>query len=79
MSFENKMRQVHLKKQSTFALSRSIFDNVMVVIEIVYNMKPKLKGKLVDVALKFDTSKASAIIDRNYLRGVMVKMGFLQR
>lgn len=55
---------------------RSILDNVMATIKIIHNMKFKVKGTLGDVAFKLDISKAYDIIDWNYLRGVMMEMGF---
>jgi len=39
-------------------------------------MKSKVKGKIGDVALKLDVSKAYDGIDWTYLKGVMWKMGF---
>ncbi|MCI42480.1 RNA-directed DNA polymerase (Reverse transcriptase), partial [Trifolium medium] len=39
-------------------------------------MKSKMKGKVGDVALKLDISKAYDRIDWDYLRGFMIKMGF---
>jgi hypothetical protein len=62
--------------QSAFVPERSILDNAMVAIEVVHYMKSKTKGKMGDVALKLDISKAYDRIDWDYLRGVMQKMGF---
>jgi hypothetical protein len=39
-------------------------------------MKSKTKGRVGDVALKLDISKAYDRIGWEYLRGVMEKMGF---
>jgi len=44
--------------QSTFVPGRSILDNAMAAIEIIHNMKSKVKGKKGDVALKLDVSKS---------------------
>jgi len=41
-------------------------------------MKSLVKRKLSDMALKMDINKAYDIIDWKYLRGIMVKMRFLQ-
>jgi hypothetical protein len=62
--------------QSAFVPNRSILDNAMVAIEVVHYMKTKIRGKVGDVALKLDISKAYDRIDWDYLRGVMQKMGF---
>ncbi|GAU10142.1 hypothetical protein TSUD_420060, partial [Trifolium subterraneum] len=62
--------------QSAFVPGRSILDNAMVAIEVIHHMKAKTKGKLGDVALKLDISKAYDRIDWIYLQGVMTKMGF---
>ncbi|XP_045822393.1 uncharacterized protein LOC123915300 [Trifolium pratense] len=62
--------------QSAFVPGRSILDNAMVAIEVVHYMKSKLRGKVGDIALKLDISKAYDRIDWDYLRGVMLKMGF---
>ncbi|MCI38461.1 RNA-directed DNA polymerase (Reverse transcriptase), partial [Trifolium medium] len=48
----------------------------MAAIEVIHYMKTKTKGKLGDVALKLDISKAYDRIDLSYLRGTMTKMGF---
>jgi hypothetical protein len=48
----------------------------MVAIEVVHYMKSKMRGKMGDVALKLDISKAYDRIEWDYLRGVMQKMGF---
>ncbi|CAJ2637916.1 unnamed protein product [Trifolium pratense] len=48
----------------------------MVAIEVVHFMKSKTRGKLGNVALKLDISKAYDRIDWDYLKEVMIKMGF---
>ncbi|PNY01988.1 cytochrome p450, partial [Trifolium pratense] len=62
-----------------FVPDRSILDNAIVAIEVVHYMKSKTKGKVGEVALKLDISKAYGRIDWDYLRGVMTKMGFSTR
>jgi hypothetical protein len=62
--------------QSAFVPGRSILDNAMAAIEVVHFMKSKTRGKLGEVALKLDISKAYDRIDWEYLRGIMCKMGF---
>jgi len=62
--------------QSAFVPGRSILDNAMAAIEIVHYMKTKSKGNKYDAALKLDISKAYDCIDWDYLRDIMIKMGF---
>ena len=79
----NRLKQVLVKcisiNQSAFVLGRSILDNAMVAIEIVHYMKAKAKGKSGDVALKLDISKAYDRLDWDYLREIMLQMGFSSR
>ena len=65
--------------QSTFVPDKSILDNAMVAIEILHLTKTKTKGNDKFVALKLDINKAYDGIGWDYLREVMVKMGFNQR
>jgi len=62
--------------QTAFVPSRSILDNAMVAIEVIHFMKTKTRGTDRYVALKLDISKAYDCMDWDYLRAVMVKMGF---
>jgi hypothetical protein len=63
-------------EQSAFVEGRSILDNVMVAMETIHHMKSKIKGKVGEVALKIDISKAYDRVDWNYLMNVMIRMGF---
>jgi len=62
--------------QSVFVPRRSILDNAMVAIEVLHSMKLKARGNDGNVSLKLDISKAYDRMDWEYLREVMVKMGF---
>lgn len=44
--------------QSAFVHGRSILDNAMATIKVIYHMKLKTKGKISKVGLKLDISKA---------------------
>ncbi|RVW81652.1 Transposon TX1 uncharacterized 149 kDa protein [Vitis vinifera] len=46
------------ESQSTFVLGKAIIDNVVVAFELIHYMKRKTHGKVGDVALKIDISKA---------------------
>jgi hypothetical protein len=65
-------------EQSAFVEGRSILDNVMVAMETIHHMKSKIKGKVGEVALKIDISKAYDRVDWNYLMNVMIRMGFCE-
>jgi hypothetical protein len=67
------------QEQSAFVENRSIMDNVMVAYEIIHHMKCKKKGKIGEVALKIDISKAYDRVDWNYVKCVMRRMGFHDR
>jgi len=62
--------------QSAFVPGRSILDNIMAAIEVIHFIQTKTRGTDWYVALKLDISKAYDIMDWEYLREVMVKMGF---
>lgn len=46
------------EEQSTFVEERSILHNAMIAMEVVHHMKCKARGRVGDVALKIDISKA---------------------
>lgn len=54
----------------------SIFDNAMIVVEVVQHMKISKHKRDKNVMLKLDISKAYDHIDWMYLKEVMLKMGF---
>jgi hypothetical protein len=62
--------------QSAFVPDRSILDNAMVAIEVVHHMRTKTRGKAGSVALKLDISKAYDRMSWEYLRAVLIRMGF---
>jgi hypothetical protein len=67
------------QEQSAFVENRSIIDNVMAAHEIIHHMKCKRKGKVGEVALKIDISKAYDRVEWEYVRKVMQRMGFHDR
>jgi hypothetical protein len=46
------------EERSTFVEGRSILDNALIVIEIIYALKRNTRGVKSDLALKIDISKA---------------------
>lgn len=63
------------QEQSTFVKDCSIPNNVMIASKIIHRMKCKTKGKLGEVALKIDISKALDYVDWNFNFGVLEKNG----
>lgn len=73
---KSKLSKCIYENQSAFVPGRSILDNALVAIEIVHFMQCKKKAAEGEVALKLDISKAYDIIDWEYLRGIMDRLGF---
>ena len=62
--------------QSTFVPGRAITDNILVAFESIHRKKTRRRGRIGEVALKIDISKAYDRLRWDYLLGVMVRMGF---
>lgn len=54
-------------------------DNVMIAFEVIHHMKRKSKGKVSNVALKVDISKAYDRLNMGCLRGILLKLGFASK
>ena len=63
------------KNQSAFMTKRLITNNVLVAFETMYHISQK-KGKVGEMALKLDMSKAYDRIEWECLENIMLKMGF---
>lgn len=76
----NKLKNVTDKlispTQSAFVPRRSITDNAMIRFESIHALNNKRTGKKGVVAMKLDMSKAYNRVEWNYLRRVIMKMGF---
>lgn len=59
------------ESQSAFVLGRLIQDNILIAFETIHSMRNKRKGKIDDVALKIDITKAYDRVDWRYLSGVL--------
>ena len=62
--------------QSAFVLGRLITDNVMVAFEAMHHIYKKKSGKVGEMALKLDMSKAYDRVEWVFLDKIMQKMGF---
>jgi hypothetical protein len=67
------------QERSAFVENRYIIDNVMVASEILHHMKCKTRGKVGEVALKIDISKAYDRVNWSYVKSMMRKMGYHEK
>nr|DAD28952.1 TPA_asm: hypothetical protein HUJ06_030420 [Nelumbo nucifera] len=65
--------------QSTFVPGRAITNNVLVAFELIHFMRRKQKGKVGEVALKIDISRAYDWVDWQFLKLMMQKLGFFDK
>lgn len=64
------------EEQYAFIEGRSILDNALVATEVIHYMRCKANGKVGDVALKIDISKAYDRVYHGYLHCMMIKLDF---
>ena len=64
--------------QSAFVLGHLITDNVLVAYETLHTMHGRKKGKRGSLVLKLDISKAYDWVEWSFLKGIMIRMGFLE-
>ena len=64
--------------QSAFISSRSITDNAMIAFEVGHYLKRKRQGKMGVATLKVDMSNVYDRIEREFLRKMLVALGFAQ-
>ena len=76
----NRLKQIppHIisPTQSAFVPGCLITDNFLVAYETLHTMNGRKKGKKGSLALKLNISKTYDRVEWNFLRGIMVKMGF---
>ena len=68
--------QIISPTQSAFVLGRLITDNVLVASEALHTMHGRRKGKIGTLAMKLDISKAYDRIEWDFLKRIMLKLGF---
>ena len=71
------LKEIVRLNQSAFIPGKLIFDNALVAFETIYSMKERHTGKVNEMALKLNISKAYDRVEWRYLESVMHKMGFL--
>ena len=62
--------------QSAFVPGKMINDNVLVAYETLHTMHCKKTGKKGSLALKLDINKAYDHVEWDFLKGIMVRLGF---
>ena len=70
--------QIISPTQSVFVPGRLITDNVLVAYETLHAMHIRKKGKKGALALKLDVNKAYDKVELGFLKGMMIKLGFLE-
>ena len=64
------------KNQAAFVAGRQILDNVILVHEFLHHLKNKRNGRVGCMAVKLNMSKAYDRVEWDYLKAIMIKMGF---
>ena len=66
-------------EQSAFVGGRQIHDNILVVQEVLHQLRVRRRKKKVQAILKLDMQKAYNRIEWDFLKACMLKMGFNER
>ncbi|OMO70992.1 reverse transcriptase [Corchorus capsularis] len=64
------------EQQSAFVAQRMIHDNILIANEAFHHMRLKKRGRKYEVAMKLDMNKAYDRVEWDFLRSVLLKLGF---
>lgn len=67
------------QEQTAFMHSHSIMDNALTSFKVLHHMRYKTKGKIGEVTLKLNISKAFDSVSWQYLKAFLLKMGFISQ
>ena len=67
------------ESHSAFVPGRQIIDNINVAFELMHGLRNRRRGKLCQMAIKLDMSKAYDRVEWGFLERVMIRMGFERR
>ena len=65
--------------QAAFVPSCSITDNILLESEVLHYLKRHMRGRISDVVLKLDISKAHDRVDWGFLQFMLRKIGFAEQ
>ena len=77
--FKTILPSIISENQSTFTPDCLIIDNVLVAFEFMHYLNHKNDGKENYMSIKLDMSKAFDRVEWNFIKGVMVKLGFANK
>lgn len=72
-------RGIVLENQSAFVSGRLIADNALIALEIFLSMKHNFRGRRGLIPVKFDMSKAYNKVKWEFLKCLLLKLGFPER
>ncbi|GAU48422.1 hypothetical protein TSUD_405520 [Trifolium subterraneum] len=64
------------EEQLAFVEGRSILDNALIAMEVIHALKRRTRGRIGELALKIDISKAYDKVDWGFLKGMLLRLGF---